>query len=499
MRLLLTLALLLLQAKPPDDVDKAREALLKAVTGLDRFGVDRAAATLVKLNDDRVPEIFIAAYRAGLLQIAELEKERLKVLKELEKVEVVRDKEGKVLKGDPNRWEMIKRELDTWAAKIDLLHGVLPRMLSQIGKLTTLKAIVIALNNTPEWYPRACCAEALGKIDQPEAVAALIARVSKEVEPGVRVAIADALAPRVATHEEAKKAMLPWLEGGTWASRMAAAQALTNSRDKRLIPALIKMLRGASARMKYEIDLCLKNLTGGVTRRGEFSAWESWWEKNENEVLAGTYVPTPADKDEGPGVTTFYGIPLHSTKVVFIIDVSLSMKDPTTWKPEITDNVDKIDGERAIDVARYELRKIVRKLPEGAQFDVIGMYGRLALLSEKWVSAINNERERAIKFINALEIKTGTDVHAALMRALDFSGGNWNTPPREDSIDTIFMLSDGMPSVGSVPRSEIADRILDAARFKRIAITTVALAAPKDGRELLKRISDGTGGLHVLR
>ena len=125
--------------------------------------------------------------------------------------------------------------------------------------------------------------------------------------------------------------------------------------------------------------------------------------------------------------------------------------------------------------------------------------GRLLLLSEKWVSAVNNERERAIKFINALEIKTGTDVHAALMRALDFSGGNWNTSPREDSIDTIFMLSDGMPSVGSVPRSEIADRILDAARFKRIAITTVALAAPEDGRELLKRISDGTGGLHVLR
>jgi HEAT repeat protein len=499
MRLLLALAFLLPQGKPGDDVDKAREALTKSLTALDRYGVDRAAATLVKLNDDRVTEVFIAAFRAGLLQIAELEKERAKVTRELEKAEVTRDKDGKVLKGDPNRWEILKRDQDAWSAKIDILHGVLPRMLSQISKLTTLKAIVIALNNTTEWYPRACCAEALGRIDQPEAVAALIARASREIEPGVRIAIADALASRVATNEEAKKALLPWLEGGTWGSRMAAAQAVTNTRDKKLIPVLIKMLRGASARMKYEIDLCLKSLTGGVTRRGEFTAWEHWWEQNENEVLAGTYVPTPADKDEGPGVTTFYGIPLHSTKVVFIIDVSLSMKDPTTWKPEITDNVDKIDGERAIDVARYELRKIVRKLPEGANFDVIGMYGRLSLLSEKWVSAVNNERERAVKFINALEIKTGTDVHAALMRALDFSGGNWNTSPREDSIDTIFLLSDGMPSVGTVPRSEIADRILDAARFKRIAITTVALAAPKEGRELLKKISDGTGGLYVVR
>jgi hypothetical protein len=280
---------------------------------------------------------------------------------------------------------------------------------------------------------------------------------------------------------------------------MAAAQSLTNTRDKRLIPKLIKMLQGASARMKHEIDECLKNLTGGVTRRGEYAAWDAWWEKNENEVLAGTYVPTPADKDEGPGVTTFYGIPLHSTKVVFIIDVSLSMKEPTTWKPEVTDNVDKIDGERALDVARYELRKIIRKLPEGALFDVIAMYGRLSLLSEKWVSAVRSERERAIKFVNAFEVKVGTDVHGALIRALDFSGGNWNTSPREDSIDTIFILSDGVPSVGGIPRNEIADRILDAARFKRIAITTVALNASKDGRDLLKKISDGTGGLHVVR
>ena len=41
----------------------------------------------------------------------------------------------------------------------------------------------------------------------------------------------------------------------------------------------------------------------------------------------------------------------------------------------------------AIDIARYELRKVVKSLPEGALFDIIGMYGRLAMLSEKWVVA----------------------------------------------------------------------------------------------------------------
>src|SRR6185503_13154172 len=106
---------------------------------------------------------------------------------------------------------------------------------------------------------------------------------------------------------------------------------------------------------------------------------------------------------------------------------------------------------------------------------------------------------KAVKFIQGLEIRTGTDVHGALIRALDFSGGNWNTPPREDSVDTIFILSDGIPSVGLTDRNQIPDRILDAARFKRIAITAVAIAPPKEGRDTLKKIADGSGGVYVQR
>jgi len=259
------------------------------------------------------------------------------------------------------------------------------------------------------------------------------------------------------------------------------------------------MLSGiGSGRMKYEINECLKKLTG-ITKHGEYAAWNAWWEKNENEFLAGTYVPSKADLPDGPGVTQFYGIPLHSTKVVFIIDTSLSMKEPTTWKPEVDTGIDKLEGEKAIDVARYELRKIIRQLPEGAAFDIIAMYGKLSLLSEKWVIAAKDAREKAVKFIQGFDVKSGTDLHGALMRALEFSGGNWNTPPRDDSIDTIFILSDGMPSVGMSDMSQIPDRILDGARFKRIAITAICVAAPKQGRDLLKKIADGTGGLFVTR
>jgi hypothetical protein len=48
-------------------------------------------------------------------------------------------------------------------------------------------------------------------------------------------------------------------------------------------------------------------------------------------------------------------------------------------------------------------------------------------------------------------------------------------------------------------RGQLPDRVLDAARFKRIAVTTVAIAAPKEGREILKKIADGSGGVFVSR
>jgi len=496
MRVLIVLGLLL----GADDAETQRDALLKSLEKLDRSGVDRACNALVKLDDERAPEFFAAGFRAGLIQTAAMEKDRLKFVKDMKEVEVVRDKDGRVTKGDGNKWTMLRYDYDILSNKIDILTGAVPRIAGQMSRLKATKGIITLLNGAPEWYLRACCAEALGRSDAPEALPALLARAKTEAEPGVRIAISDALAPKIKGNDEIRAALLPWLESGTWGVKLAAAQALTKSEDVKLVPNLIKLLQTGSGRMKYEINECLKKLTR-ADRHGDYAAWSAWWEKNDNEVLAGTYVPPAAEMAERQmaPVTMFYGIPVNSTKVVFIIDTSLSMKDPATWKPEIQEKDEKLDGERGLDIARYELRRIIRGLADGVQYDVLAMYGRILPLSEKWVVSGRASREAALKFVNGLEPKVGTDVHLALIRALDFSGGNWNTPPREDSVDSVFILTDGIPSVGLMDRAQLADRILDAARFKRIAITSIAIEGTKESRDTLKRISDGTGGAFVKR
>lgn len=497
MRVLLLLALLL---GAPDDAEAQRDALLKSLEKLDRAGVDRACNALVKLDDERTPDFFAAAFRAGLTQTAAMEKDRLKIVKDMKDVEIVRDKDGKVTKGDNNKWTQLKYDHDILAAKIDILTGAVPRIAAQMSRLKATKGVVALLNGAPEWYLRACCAEALGKSDAPEALPALLTRAKVEVEPGVRIALCDALAPKIKGNAEIRAAVLPWLSASPWGVKLAAAQTLTKAEDVKLVPDLIKLLQTASGRMKYEINECLKKLTR-ADRHGDYAAWNAWWEKNDNEVLAGTYIPPAsemAERQMAP-VTMFYGIPVHSTKIIFIIDTSLSMKDPATWKPEIAEKDEKLDGERGLDIARYELRRIIRQFPDGASYNVFAMYGRILQLSEKWVLSGKASRDNALKFVNGLEPKVGTDVHLALIQALGYSGGNWNTPPRDDSVDSVFILTDGVPSVGLMDRTQLADRILDAARFKRIAVTSIAIEGTKESRDTLKKISDGTGGAFVKR
>src|SRR5262245_42629891 len=143
MRALLVLALLL---TPADDVDTQKDALTKALTNLDRAGVDRACSALVKINDERCPEVFLGAFRAGLLQYQAMDKERLRLVAELAKNEVVVDKDGKVTKGDGNKWKQVKYDYDIHAGKMDVLTGALPRVAGQMSRLTSTKAITAVMN-----------------------------------------------------------------------------------------------------------------------------------------------------------------------------------------------------------------------------------------------------------------------------------------------------------------------------------------------------------------
>jgi hypothetical protein len=123
----------------------------------------------------------------------------------------------------------------------------------------------------------------------------------------------------------------------------------------------------------------------------------------------------------------------------------------------------------------------------------------VTLLNEKMVVASKGTRDGAFKFIQGLQMKIGTDLQGALSRSLDFAGGGWNAPLREDSIDTVYFLSDGVPTYGMTDRTRLIEQMLDALRYKRIVIHTISCDAPPQGKALLKSLAEATGGQMVER
>jgi hypothetical protein len=494
---------LLLLAPARDEADNARAELVVAVQSCDRLAVDRAAAKLAKLDQEKCAGGFAEAFRKGIELLSDLEKERDRAWKEMKLHEVVKDDQGRYLKGDPPKYFAAKKQYDPLALKCEQLHAALPHMmtahLTRLASAAAAKGLADTLRGANEWLTRAACAEALGKIEEPAALEALLARAKNEDFPNVRVALADALGMKAARSEEARRILTSWTDSPFWQIRISAAHALARSGDRGSAFTLINMLVQARGREKTEVNEALRKLTG-VDKAGDHAAWKAWWEENREAFLEGRYSARATERPgQDPGMSTFYGIAFNSTRVVFAIDMSTSMIDPTGWRPDVALEAEKLEGDRAIDVAKYELRKIIRRMPDDALYNVVGIWGALSLLEERMVRSTKAARERSIKWVNELQLKSGTDLFGAIARGMEWTGGQWNAVIREDAVDTIYLLSDGQPTVGLTDRAQVVERTLDTARYKKVVIHVIAVGAPAHGRILLKAIADGTGGTYALR
>lgn len=120
------------------------------------------------------------------------------------------------------------------------------------------------------------------------------------------------------------------------------------------------------------------------------------------------------------GTTTFFQVPAHGRRIVYVLDASMSMGK---------------DG--ALKVAREELLQSIRSLPSDVEFQVIVYNTRPRLLNPKWefklqpmLRANREAIEEVAAGLAALNAEGGTDHGPALQRALALRP------------DVIFLLTD---------------------------------------------------------
>jgi hypothetical protein len=274
------------------------------------------------------------------------------------------------------------------------------------------------------------------------------------------------------------------LEDADWSTRAAALSGLEAMRSSEGVGAIIARMDKESGLLLTRFAETLFRLTGKPFRTTA-SAWKSWWEKEGKTFQPITAVElSKLQKDdetrrlkETTKTAQFFGIRIVSHRVIFILDVSGSMNEPTKG-----DYVGKA-GKTRIEVAKEELIKCIDALDPDSLFNIEIFSSDVERWLENGVAQFSkSNKDEAKAYVSKLGANGGTNLYGAMKDAF-----------RDPDVDTIFVLSDGEPSVGDeTDQAIIRARVKEWNLHRGIVINTIAVGG---SFQILQWLADDTGGL----
>ena len=232
-------------------------------------------------------------------------------------------------------------------------------------------------------------------------------------------------------------------EGAVCSAAVRALVRLQQDPDRpRGLEELIARLPRERGRLRGEIAGALHRLTG----------WEckldaDCWRRTHEAWSAGRQQLGPG-QDPEQATTSFFGVPLLSERILFVIDTSPSMLEPYV--------VEKGPGAgrrtTKWQLAREELARAIQALGGEQSFNILLFDRTVRRWERELVPATKRWKERAITRLQAEQLRqrSMTNFHGALEEALDLAGpGLWSSGGSQ-WIDTLVFLTDGHPTTGPV-------------------------------------------------
>jgi HEAT repeat protein len=493
-------AILLCLLLAPADVDADRKALGDALTVGKAEPVQAALLALTANDDERTADALSDSYEKAVDLLRSAQKDVTKYAKEMEDSKVVYDAQGRFIKGKADVYMKAEEQWNFARGRVATVDWWAPKIAFALLDLKTdkqLAGLLKLFKTGSNFYIRGCAAFRLGTIASKEATDALVASLQKENDATMRVALLDAVGGIAKDNAIVRDCVLEALKSGEWQVVVAACGALRAAPFKGAAQPLVAALKGMTGRLRSEINNALKTVTG-VDKHGDYEAWKAWWDEHGAEFLEGTYVPHPSEQADAKGVSAFYGVPVVSTRLVFLIDTSASMQEKPGWLPP--DFAASFKGEaNRLDVARFELKKIIGQLPNNCEFNIVNFHSFLVPYAEKLVRMDSGQRTKALKWIDALPMGDGTHTWDGLEECFRQAGGNFFVKNASGALDTIYLMSDGVPSSGVQDLKQFREKIVAMTRFKKIVIHTIAVDPPPGGEDLLKAVAEASGGTCVRR
>ncbi len=418
--------------------------------------------------------------------------------------------------------ERVKRADEALAREQRVLHATLEIVSSAppILRDTLFKRARTA----KDWGQRAAAARlAVLRIDEPESVTFLRRLMQTEPDGRVRSAALEAIGDRP---EGWESWTLDRLADADWSIQLQAIHIVKERAFKPAVPHLINALSKTTPRVAQAIADTLKELTG--EEFGPFyESWAPWWEKNRAEFESGVEVRRSGVVEKFEA-THFYGLPIHSDRVIFVIDISNSMKLRTEngnadekWKapppaPPVTGPgapppppppppPEALLSGPKIEVMKHELRRAIQGLPEAHTFTIVAFNSGAAAWKEQLVPATEKNKQDAYTWIRGLKPYSVTYIEGALRRAFQIAGViDVDKAYVTQRADTIVLMSDGAPTDNHPRAAKNADPeallalVREWNKRRRIVIHAVGVDMI-DHIDFLKKLAEQNGGTYIDR
>lgn len=255
-----------------------------------------------------------------------------------------------------------------------------------------------------------------------------------------------------------------------WQLRSAAYRYLSRFRTVDSIPMLIARYGKEEGRLQDELHQALFRHSG--TRCWSKKEWETWWKEHAEGFVLPREETVQTSLGSGSGQTSaYYGVPMVSTRVAFLLDHSGSMREQIGTDRKFN----------RLEAAKKQLALVLEKLPATHMANLVPydstphpLWRELRLLEEP-------NRAEMLARVKSLRPTTGTNIFDSLEAAF-----------ADPTVDTIYLLTDGEPSAGKLVA--VDDILAEVTRWHRTRQIVVHCVAVGLDSHLLRGIARVTGG-----
>ena len=428
----------------------------------------------------------------------------------------VRARAAEIKGSSPTKRRRIQEELEEAAAELGRLRDQLQRdliiqqrLLRAIGQVSRgldpearsnlADRFVLRQERLFDLDDRVVLLRAMGQVDSPTVIRALMEVTDRPNEQPDAIVVALASLSQLKA-PQAMPAALAVLDHADWRVQSQALEVIQLAHRRSSISFLVERLQTAEGRLRDDLGRVLNSLTGQQFA-SEPKFWADWWKQNRATFeMPPKPAPAPdpavardAEGSAGDG-TSFYGIATHSKRVLFVLDVSGSMREPAR-------SYASGRGEsraRKIDVARSNLQNAVMGLAEDAVFNVLLYSDECRPVFDEVRPATTENKERALSAVMAREPNGGTNIYAAITRAFAQAERARRATRKDASprVDTIYFLTDGQASVGPVQNAQLLLTEVELHNFRsRIRIHAVGVG--EHDERFMRELARRNGGTYV--